>query len=246
MKKRKVSVSWSGGKDSAFALDRILLSEEYDVVGLHTVFDEETRRVGLHGVREDLIEAQAKALRLPLKKLYLKTSNDHDAYVGLMREFYTSGKNEGVDGIVFGDIFLEDLRKFREELLNESQLTPIFPIWNFDSKMILHDFINAGFKTLICSADVNFFKEAHVGETIDFSFLKSLPDGVDPCGENGEFHTFVYDGPIFQNPVPFVLDGVIKCDYNFKRRHLDGSVDEIISSYWFQEILLNHAAISFK
>jgi uncharacterized protein (TIGR00290 family) len=236
MNKRKVSISWSGGKDSAFALYRILLSGEYDVTELHTVIAEETRRVGLHGVREELIEAQAKSLKLPLRKLYLKTSDNHDAYIELMKTFYLQSKIEGVEGIVFGDIFLEDLRKFREELLLESQLFSLFPIWSVESNMLIHDFINVGFKTLICSADVNFFKEEDVGKTIDFSFLKSLSVGVDPCGENGEFHTFVYDGPIFQNPIPLTLDSVIKCDYNFKKKNDDGSVEEITSSYWFQEL----------
>jgi uncharacterized protein (TIGR00290 family) len=237
MKKRKVSISWSGGKDSAFALYRILLSGEYDVIGLHTVIGEETRRVGLHGVREELIEAQAKSLKLPLRKLYLKTSNNHDVYSELMRTFYLKSKMEGIEGIVFGDIFLEDLRKFREDLLLESQLFALFPIWNVESGMLIHDFINTGFKTLICSADVNFFKEEQVGKTIDFAFLKSLPVGVDPCGENGEFHTFVYDGPIFQHPIPVTLDSVIKCDYTFKKKNDDGDVDEVISSYWFQELI---------
>jgi diphthamide synthase (EF-2-diphthine--ammonia ligase) len=103
--------------------------------------------------------------------------------------------------------------------------------------MLIHDFINTGFKTLICSADVNFFKEEQVGKTIDFAFLKSLPVGVDPCGENGEFHTFVYDGPIFQHPIPVTLDSVIKCDYTFKKKNDDSDVDEVISSYWFQELI---------
>lgn len=237
MSKRKVSISWSGGKDSAFALYRTLLSGTYEVVGLHTVIGEETRRVGLHGVKEELIEAQAKSLKLPLRKLYLKTSDNHDAYIELMKTFYAQSKTEGIEGIVFGDIFLEDLRKFREELLEESQLFPLFPIWNVDSAVLINDFINAGFKTLICSADVNFFNEKQLGTTIDSNFLKSLRTGVDPCGENGEFHTFVYDGPGFQYPIQLTLDTVIKRDYNFKKKNDDGSLDELISSYWFQELI---------
>jgi uncharacterized protein (TIGR00290 family) len=131
--KKKMTISWSGGKDSAFALFKILASGEYEVVGLHTVIDKDNRRVGLHGVREELIELQAMSLGLPLVKLYLPASNDHEAYTSLMRSFYKISADDGVTHVMFGDIFLEDLKSFREDLLKESGLIPEFPLWKIDT-----------------------------------------------------------------------------------------------------------------
>lgn len=236
LRKQRVSISWSGGKDSAFALYKILHSDLYEIAHLHTVIGEDTRRVGLHGVPEDLIERQARALNLPLKKLYLKNSDNHDAYVDLMNSFYKEAREEGVAGIVFGDIFLEDLRKFREQLLKEEQLLPLFPIWKIESSQILNDFINAGFKTIICSADASLFGKHDLGKIIDHGFLNSVKDKIDPCGENGEFHTFVYDGPIFREKIQFDLGDVIKKSYSFKKKNEDGSLDECRSSFWFQDL----------
>ncbi len=236
-KKQVVSVSWSGGKDSAFALHKILLSGEYKVASLHTVIGADTRRVGLHGVREELIEAQAKALNLPLKKLYLKTSDNHDAYTSLMNSFYNQSKKEGIEAIVFGDIFLEDLKEYREQLLHEAKLLPVFPIWKLDSTRIIQDFINAGFKTLICSADASLFGQQYLGKTIDHTLLQSFPKEIDPCGENGEFHTFVYDGPIFNRKIEFDLKEVVNRTYSFKKKNQDGTISEVNSSFWFQDLL---------
>ncbi|HEX5168974.1 MAG TPA: diphthine--ammonia ligase [Cyclobacteriaceae bacterium] len=235
--KQPVSMSWSGGKDSASALCRIVNSGQYEVVNLHTVIGEETRRVSLHGVPETLIEAQAQALNLPLTKLYLKTADNHDAYVKLMSDFYYQIRNEGIEGIVFGDIFLEDLKIFRETLLKQADMIPVFPLWKLDSPSILQDFIQAGFKTVICSADAALFDRPLLGTTIDHFFLDSLPPGIDPCGENGEFHTFVYDGPIFNNRVEFELGSVVKRSYSFNKRNEDGTVQACTSSFWFQDLL---------
>lgn len=236
-KKKKVSISWSGGKDSAFALYKILQSGNYEIVNLHTVFGEDTKRVGLHGVPEELIEQQALALSLPLKKLYLKTSDDHYAYEELMSAFYKQSRDEDIEAIVFGDIFLEDLKKFRENILSKSKLLPVFPIWKFDSRTLIRDFLDAGFKTLICSADADYFKPLHVGRTIDHTLLKSFPKSIDPCGENGEFHTFVYDGPIFKTKVRFDLGAIIERNYTFKRTNDDGTTSLVKSRFWFQDLV---------
>jgi uncharacterized protein (TIGR00290 family) len=237
LSKQRVSISWSGGKDSAFALYKILRAGQYEVAHLHTVIGKDTRRVGLHGVPEELIEHQARALNLPLKKLYLKNSDDHDAYVDLMNSFYQEAREEGIAGVVFGDIFLEDLRKFRERLLEEKHLLPIFPIWKIESSQLLDDFINTGFKTLICSADASLFDRQDLGKTIDHAFLNSVKDKIDPCGENGEFHTFVYDGPIFRKKIQFDLGDVVKKSYSFKKKNDDGTLDECTSSFWFQDLI---------
>jgi uncharacterized protein (TIGR00290 family) len=145
--KKKISVSWSGGKDSAFALYKILTADEFQVVSLHTVFNIETRRVGMHGIHESLIEQQAASLKLPLEKLFLVGSEDHAAYTDLLSRYYRKCKAHGVEGILFGDIFLDDLKTFRDNLLGDAGLTGFYPLWKIDSKILIQDFINLGFKT---------------------------------------------------------------------------------------------------
>jgi uncharacterized protein (TIGR00290 family) len=235
--KKKVTISWSGGKDSALALHRIFTSGEFEICHLHTVIDAGTKRVGLHGVREVLIEKQAKALGLKLVKLYLPASNDHDTYEQLMRAFYTQCFNEGIQGVVFGDIFLEDLKHFRERMLHAASLEGIFPLWKEDSKTLISEFISKGFKTIICSANAALFQSSEVGKTIDQAFINDLPPLVDPCGENGEFHTFVFDGPEFAKPVLLKKGEVIKKEYHYRITLPDGTVQDTWSSFWFQELI---------
>lgn len=207
------------------------------MVSLHTVFGSDTQRVGLHGVRRELIEAQSAMMNLPLTNLYLESSEDHNAYLNLMKSFYMECREQGVEGVLFGDIFLEDLKTFREELLRDSGLAPLFPLWKKDSRNLMHEFLEAGFRTLVCSADASFFSEEQTGKTIDHSFLLSLPAEVDACGENGEFHTFVYDGPIFNSPVKFDSGQVISQRYSYNVLEDDGLVKRCESSFWFQELL---------
>lgn len=234
--KKKISVSWSGGKDSAFALYKILTADEFQVVSLHTVFNAETRRVGMHGVHESLIEEQAASFKLPLEKLFLDASEDHAAYTDLIRRYYHKCKASGVEGIVFGDIFLEDLKTFRDKLLQEAGLAGYYPLWRIDSKILIHDFINLGFKTMICSANASFFSKSRMGETIDANFINTLPSTVDACGENGEFHTFVFNGPIFHHPLKILKGEVVERKYSF--RILDQNGKEVLQEtpFWFQDI----------
>lgn len=236
MTKQRVSVSWSGGKDSAFALYKILLSGEYDVMSLHTIIDEDNKRVGLHGIREELISLQAKELSLPLEILYLQTSSDHGNYERLLKNYYNTCKRKGIDGIIFGDIFLEDLRSYREELMKESGLLLIFPLWKIDTNFLIHDFINAGFKTLLCSVNADLFDKTVAGKTIDTTFIEGLSPAIDPCGENGEFHTFVYSGPIFKNDIPTVKGEVVKKDYSYQKKLADGSLQNLTAGFWFQDL----------
>jgi uncharacterized protein (TIGR00290 family) len=232
--KKKVTISWSGGKDSAFALYKILASGEFEVVNLHTVIDQDSKRVGLHGVRESLIEKQAEQIGLSLEKIYLPASNDHEVYKSTLQKFYRTCAGNGLEGVVFGDIFLEDLRAFRLSLL-EPKLTPSFPLWNVDSKVLVSDFIDAGFKTTLCAADANFFSPHHL-RLIDHKFLELLPAGVDPCGENGEFHTFVFDGPLFKKPVPITMGEVVKKTYSYQRKEPNGETKKLETSFWFQDL----------
>lgn len=234
--KKKVTISWSGGKDSAFALYRILASNDFDVVNLHTVIDRDSKRVGLHGVRETLIEKQADRMGLELEKIYLPASEDREIYKAVMQEFYRKCSARGIGGVVFGDIFLEDLRDFRISLLEPSKLPGIFPLWQIDSKILLRDFINLGFKTTICSADAKFFSASDLNP-IDRQFLKTLDPSIDPCGENGEFHTFVFDGPLFKSEITIARGETVKKTYRYRKKESNGEVRELESSFWFQDLL---------
>jgi uncharacterized protein (TIGR00290 family) len=236
--KKKVSISWSGGKDSAFALYKILLSGAYEVVSLHTVFDVQTKRVGMHGVHEALIEKQAELLSIPLEKLYLHASQDHDAYTSLVKNYYSKCFSRGIEAIVFGDIFLEDLKNFRDGLLADAGLTGIYPLWKIDSKVLIHDFLNLGFRTLVCAANANYFSGSAMGKTIDSNFISSLPSQVDPCGENGEFHTFVYDGPIFSRTLEVSVGDTIEKTYDFNIVDSNENPKQEKIRFWFCEIIL--------
>lgn len=235
--KKKITISWSGGKDSAFALYKVLLSGDYEVSGLHTVINSGTRRVGMHGVRESLMDRQAEGLGLPLTKLYLESAETHAAYQELMSSYYKRCAEQNIDAVVFGDIFLADLKQFRLDLLKPSGLKAIFPLWQTDTGMLIGDFVNAGFKTIICAADAGLFSQKQIGQTIDHKFVSSLKKGIDPCGENGEFHTFVYDGPLFNKPLTITKGEIVKKIYSFRRVNDEGRTETVESAFWFQDLL---------
>ena len=238
-RKKKITVSWSGGKDSAFALFKILTDPlaDFEVVSLHTTIGEDTKRVGLHGVREELIMEQAKALNLPLVKLYLKSSTAHQIYEDVMAAFYEDCAAQGISSVLFGDIFLEDLKAYRENLLKPSGLQPVYPLWKIDTKLLVEDFIRTGFKTVICSAHGDHFSREQLGVTITPSFIDSLPPVVDPCGEKGEFHTFVYDGPLFDRPIAFSYGDIVSKSYTYQKKLEDGSLQTQHTAFWFQDLL---------
>ena len=236
--KKRVTISWSGGKDSAFALYKILLSGEYEVVGLHTTINAETKRVGLHGIREALIEQQSSAIGIPLTKLYLPSSQTNDAYESVMKDFYRKCSRSEIDAVVFGDINLVDLRDYRENLLKPFRLEGIYPLWDLKTYNMIYDVVNAGFKTMVCSADGKFFNASALGKTIDETFIKTIPTGVDPCGENGEFHTFVYNGPIFKREVFFDKGEIVRREYEMKKRSDDGIEVQSTVPFWFIDLIL--------
>ncbi|MBT1709894.1 adenine nucleotide alpha hydrolase [Fulvivirgaceae bacterium PWU5] len=235
--KQNVTISWSGGKDAAFALHKILATGLYNVVHLHTVIGASTRRVGLHGVREELIDEQATCLGMPLHKLYLPESPDHGAYETLMQDFYRECTAAGIKAVVFGDIFLEDLRAYREAMLHAVGLKGIYPLWAIPSEKLLHDFLAAGYKTVLCSASASWFMPGRLGVTIDNTFAASLPAGVDCCGENGEFHTLVYDGPLFQKPLSFRAGEVVKRSYTFQKVSATGEPEPSSLDFWFRDLV---------
>lgn len=233
MDKIKVSISWSGGKDSAFGLWKLMNDERYEVAGLHTTLGEESRRVGMHGIQEELIEAQAAALDLRLDKIYYPPSGDNAAYEKAMGAYLASLEAEGVRHIAYGDILLEDLKKYREEKLAENGFSAIFPLWGSDTEALAEEFFHSGFKTKICAADADKISKDWMGRDYDREFLEHLPQDVDPCGENGEFHSFCYDGPIFSKPLDISCKEVIQRSYDVVLEN--GDKDK--KDYWFAEMI---------
>jgi uncharacterized protein (TIGR00290 family) len=228
--KKKVSISWSGGKDSAFALFKALQFQEVEVVSLHTGFNDKLRRVGMHGTHESLIEAQAAALKLPLHKIYIPANSSNTSYEQAMLLFYQEQKKAGVDAIIFGDIFLEDLKTYRESLTGKAGLNALFPLWGNDTHTLIADFLQEGFKTTICAANAKLLDKEVAGKLLDYYFLENLPEEVDPCGENGEFHTFVHDGPLFSAPIAFNVGEIVSKSY------LLGAGSENSLKFWFAEL----------
>ena len=205
MSREKVVFCWSGGKDSALALNRLLKDGRYEVVSLLTTCNEHFQRVSMHGVRMELLDAQAHALGLPLEKVFMSQRSSNEEYDQKMSACLRAHRARGVTGCVFGDIFLEDLRRWREANLARAGLQGIFPIWKVNSRELIGEFIALGFGSVICCANDAYLDESAVGRNIDAAFVASLPANVDPCGENGEFHSFAFAGPIFREPVKFTL-----------------------------------------
>ncbi|MEN7547089.1 diphthine--ammonia ligase [Rapidithrix thailandica] len=210
---KKAIFNWSGGKDSALALYRLLQNSEYQEIRLLTSINQQYQRITMHGVREELLEKQAQKLQLPLHKLYLPNKPGMEPYNQLMQETLQKFTDEGFSEAIFGDIFLEDLRMYREERLQEAGFTARFPLWKEDTRSLMRQFIDLGFKTIVVCVKSDVLDKSFAGRVIDHQFLKDLPGSVDPCGENGEFHTFVYDGPIFSEPVSFQKGEVIYREY---------------------------------
>lgn len=198
-----VVFNWSGGKDSALALHYILLDGKYEVTYLLTTVNDAFNRVAMHGVREELLIKQASSLNLPLIQVRLPEMPNMDTYEDVMSNQLTILKAEGINYSIFGDIFLEDLRIYRENQFAKLGMKTLFPLWKRDTLGLVKEFIALGYKTIVvCTKDG---LQSFCGRVIDQSFLNDLPENIDPCGENGEFHTFVFDGPIFNEPIKFLL-----------------------------------------
>ncbi len=193
--------SWSSGKDSSFALYKALNDDTLNVKSLITTVTEGYDRVSMHGVRNSLLDQQALEIGLPLDRIVIPKECTSELYENAMRTSMLKHQKEGINTVIFGDIFLEDVRKYREEKLSIVNMDAIFPLWGLNTTELAKEFINKGFKTIITCVDTHQLGEKFVGRVFDHQFLADLPESVDPCGENGEFHTFVYDGPIFKNPI---------------------------------------------
>ena len=208
-------VAWSGGKDSAFALYEILIAKSYEVLELLTTVTEDYDRISIHGVRCVLLEQQARSLGFPLEKMLISKGASDEEYEREMLRILTRYLASGVFSVVFGDIFLEDVRKYREGILSKVGMKGIFPLWKRDTRQLARTFIDLGFKAVITVVDSKVLGKEFVGRRYDTQFLAALPANVDPCGENGEFHSFVYDGPIFSERVPFTKGEIVLRENRF-------------------------------
>lgn len=203
MNRKPCIFNWSGGKDSALALYYLLQNPDYEVKYLVTTINDSLNRISMHGVRESLLLQQAASLGIPLYQIRLPEMPGMSVYDEIMHHHLTILKEEGITHSVFGDIFLEDLKAYREAKLQEVGMEAVFPLWQKDTKKLIHDFLNLGFKTVIACTQENL--GAYAGKVIDIALINSLPENIDPCGENGEFHTFVFEGPIFKNAITYTL-----------------------------------------
>lgn len=210
-----VVMSWSGGKDSAIALHELLEGDRYEVVALLTSVSEEYRRISHHGVREELLDAQAEAIGIPLAKVYLPSGKSqpctNEIYEQIMGDALAGFIAQGVRTVAFGDLFLEDLRAWREKNLAKAGMRGIFPIWKQDTTELANRVIDLGFKAYLSCVEGK-VGPGFVGRPYDRDLLRDLPPGIDPCGEYGEFHSFVFDGPIFKRPVAMSIGEIVTRD----------------------------------
>ena len=198
----KTFINWSGGKDSALAFYKAK-QKGINIKALLTSVNTTTDRISMHGVRRQLLQEQANALSLPLHTIELPEMPGMLDYETAVHNKHSELKEEGFTQAIFGDIFLEDLRRYREELLAKDDLNCIFPIWKMDSLEVMKEFISLGFKAVVVCVNSAFLSKHFCGRELNEKFLDELPANVDPCGENGEYHSFVYDGPVFANPISF-------------------------------------------
>ena len=209
----KAIFNWSSGKDSALSLYKILQNPDYKIEYLLTSVNEQFQRISMHGVRVELLEAQAKSIDLPLKIMQIPEMPTMEVYETVMMHTLTELQKNGITHSVFGDIFLEDLRKYREDQLAKIGFEGVFPIWKIPSKELIDEFLQLGFKTIVVCVNERYLDKSFVGRIIDQSFINDLPENVDLCGENGEFHTFTFDGPIFSEPINFEIGEIVYRKY---------------------------------
>ncbi|MGH9396568.1 MAG: ATP-binding protein [Terriglobia bacterium] len=210
--KRKAWLSWSSGKDSAWALETIRRQAEVDVTALLTTFNTTHGRVAMHAVREALVRQQAESLGLPLVVIPLPWPCPNSAYEEAMARAVARAHDQGVSHIAFGDLFLEDVRRYREEKLAGTGITPLFPLWGMETSSLAHEMVACGLRAYLTCVDPKKLDRGFAGALFDESLLAALPPSIDPCGENGEFHTFCFGGPMFRKPIPVITGETIERD----------------------------------
>lgn len=210
--KRKTLMSWSSGKDSAWALHTLQQNPDIDVVGLFCTVNKAFERVAMHGVRIELLQRQADSIGLPLEILEIPYPCSNSDYEHIMGEFVRRAHEYSIEHFAFGDLFLEDIRNYREDKLKDSGITPIFPIWGIPTEQLSRTMLSGGLRTVITCIDPKQITEDFAGREFNEEFLASLPEGIDPCGENGEFHSFVFDGPMFKEKIAIRVGDIVHRD----------------------------------
>jgi uncharacterized protein (TIGR00290 family) len=228
----KAFFNWSGGKDSSLALYHTLQNKSFNIKYLLTNLSAEHNRISMHGVRFELLKLQAESIGIPLTTMQINKNasmEDYNKLVQIKMDFFTS---KNINHCFFGDIFLEDLKTYREKQLKKVNVITHFPLWKRPTIDIINEFIDLGFKAKVVSINANLLDKSFAGRELDQSFINDLPKEVDVCGENGEFHSFVYDGPIFKTPVTIKVGDMVKREY---KSDDDSSWD---TSFWYADLLL--------
>lgn len=210
---KKAYLNWSGGKDSALALYYTLRQNSISTAALFTCMNAVHNRITMHGVRNELLVQQAAAIELPLYTASLPEAPSMEEYNAIMQQSVRDLKAAGFAHAVFGDIFLEDLKKYREEQLAQQNITPHFPLWQRNTSQLMQDFFSLRFKAIVVCVNGALLPKEFCGRLLDASFIADLPPGIDPCGEKGEYHSFVFDGPVFKTPVTFKKGAVVSRSY---------------------------------
>jgi uncharacterized protein (TIGR00290 family) len=215
-------LSWSSGKDSAWTLHTLRQQGTYDVVGLLTTVNSMFDRVAMHGTRASVLRAQAAAAGLPLIEVPLPWTCSNQQYEAVMRDACASAVSDGIEAMAFGDLYLEDVRRYREERLAGTGITPVFPLWGRDTNALVREMLNSGLRARLTCVDTARLPASFAGRELDASLLAELPPGTDPCAENGEFHTCAYAGPMFAQPLSLVSgvteqrDGFVFADFTLR------------------------------
>lgn len=232
-------MSWSGGKDSALALHHVLHNPPYHVAHLLTNVNAHYQRVSMHGVRVELLEAQAQCIGLPLTQLQLPEMPSMADYDAALLATLTSLQQQGISHAVYGDIFLEDLRAYREQQLARVPLQGVFPLWHRNGSELLHEFWDLGFQAIVVCVNDRHLDASFCGRLLDRDFVRDLPPGVDPCGENGEYHSFVFDAPYFSQPVGFERGELVRRTYAPPAGSEGGrgADDPFAAGFWYCDLL---------
>jgi len=209
---KKILLSWSSGKDSAWSLHVLRQQNEFELVGLLTTFNQSADRVAMHGVRRSLVRAQAAAAGIPLWEVELPSPCSNEDYERIMSQQCRAAVQAGIECVAFGDLFLTDVRAYREKQLKDSGLHPIFPVWGLPTRDLAHSMIHSGLRAKLSCIDSQCLRPEFAGREFDQQLLSDLPPASDPCGENGEFHTFVYAGPMFRHNLSVAVGEIVTRD----------------------------------
>jgi uncharacterized protein (TIGR00290 family) len=236
-------MNWSGGKDSSLSLYKILRENKYKVDYLFTSVSKIHNRVSMHGVRTELLMQQAESIGISLKLLELSEQPDMNEYENAMKEKVKQFTNEGIYHSIFGDIFLEDLKTYREKQLQPFGVKAIFPLWKISTKQLMQEFLQLEFKAIVVCVNANILDKSFCGRIIDQSFVNDLPENVDVCGENGEYHSFVFDGPIFKKNISFKKGEIVFREYESPKtnqnNNLANEIEEKIGFYFCDLLPVN-------